>query len=295
MDTLLEKKLELSYEFLDENFYKGFRNEVTEKRLDELATLAKEIGEHDVYGLYPNPIDYLKALKITLGSTLETRHRSIFLWEKVLPFIKAKVNFLDVGSGDGKITRWVGRNFERVAVIDTNPIVINALPFILGNRIKFSSVCESILDTPLKNDHYDLALLSHTLYYIEKTKWLNLITKIYKSTKPGGVVAIILGGDTFGKAELIKYFGGKAPDIDWLFQRCHQLFPKEKILGFHSKEAFISKNILEMLHISGFMLYDAGVTASEEALKEYINKHFKLENNGFCMTTQQKFILIFKS
>ena len=297
MDTLLEleKEQRLSYEVLDETFYKNCRNEITEKRLAELSSLAEELGEREIYGDYSSPSDYLKALKITLGSTMETRHRSFFLLKKVLPSIKSKINFLDVGPGDGKITRWVGKNFDQVTAIDTNQLVINTLPQKMVGRIKFTGLTGSILSAPLENNLYDLSLLSHTLYYIENAKWLDAIHKIYKATKSGGIITIILGGDTFGKAELMKYFGGSAPDIDWLFQKCRQLFRQDKVLGFCTKEAFVTKNILEMLHISGFMLYDAGVTASKKMLMEYINKHFKLKDNGFCMTTQQKFILIYKS
>lgn len=297
MDTLLEleKEQRLSYEVLDETFYKNCRNEITEKRLAELSRLAEEMGEREIYGDYSSPSDYLKALKITLGSTMETRHCGTFLYRKILPFLRAKKNFLDVGPGNGRLTRWIGRRFQKITAIDTNQLAINKFPFIHPNTDCINKICDSILNAQLQSNLYDLSLISHALYYINSTQWTNVISKLYRATKPGGIIVLILAGDNFGKGELIKNFGGETPDIDGLFQNCHQLFPKEKISGFSSKGAFISKQTAEMLHISGFMLYDAGVIAPKEALIKYINKHFKLEDNSFCMTSQQKFISIYKS
>ncbi len=295
LTPVLEKKPDLSYEILDASFYEEFRTELNEKRFIELSRLAKKIGSREYYGDYHSQADYLDALELALSSTLETRHRAIFLWKKMLPLVAFKNNFLDVGIGDGKITRLISSVFQNVTVIDTSISALNVLPGLLRNKIKINKICDSVLNTSLQNNLYDFSLLSHVLYYIKPQYWIDIIEKLYHATKQGGLIVVAHSGNDSGKARLMKHFGGKTPNIDELFQWCRQRFSYDHVHGFCSDENFVAKGLTEMLHISGFMLYDAGASASREALTEYINKHFKRDDNSFCMTTRQKFIVIRKS
>jgi predicted SAM-dependent methyltransferase len=153
----------------------------------------------------------------------------------------------------------------------------------------------SILDSKLPTEHYDLAILSHLLYYIDKSDWLETIKIAYKAIKPEGYLVITLSGEELGKAELIKYFGGYPVEIDNLTKQCISLFGSENVWVFSSEERVITTDLSSMLHIGGFFLYDARVVANKNILRDYIENHCHQADNTHLITTQQRFIAIKKS
>ncbi|GEM_PF-3600099 len=289
--------LALSFKYLGKEFYQGTRNVLTPKKLYELSSFAKTLPEPFLFGTYQDDDHYQKTLKLMLHSTLETKHRGIFFKRMVLPMLHKKVNLLDVGPGDGELTCWVGNNFQNVTVVDINKEILNSFNThkrILRNNIFLTKINSNILNVDLPENHYSLILLSHMLYYIRRDKWLQVIELAYQALEPGGIIAIALSGDQFGKSELIQAFGGNNIDINFLAEECIQQYGSENIKIFASKEIILTQDINAMLHIAGFFLYDADITAKKKWLLDYLKMHCFNQHGHYEMSTQQKFILVSK-
>ncbi len=293
MDTSLPIK------YLTEEFYIGTRNTLTLKKLMELSLFAKTLPEPQLFGTFQDDIHYKKTLELMLQSTLETRHNGLFFKRIVLPLLQRKKTLLDVGPGDGEITSWVGNSFKEITAIDTNKEIINALNTrkkILKKGIQLTKIQSDILNTQLKlaDDYYDLILLSHILYYVERHKWCYVIDIAYRALRPGGFIAIVLSGDTFGKAKLIHHFGGTSIDINTLAKQCIEKYGQLNVKIFASREIIFAVDLNTMLHIAGFFLRDAQIASKKNALIDYIENNCRLKNSSYKMSTQQKSILIHK-
>ena len=93
---------------------------------------------------------------------------------------------------------------------------------------------------------------------------------------------------------MIRHYGGKPIDIDSLAVQCCYKYGSENVQVIASKETILTSDINAMLHIAGFFLYDADITAEKNDLTNYISKNCLKSSGKVEMTTQQKFILIFK-
>jgi hypothetical protein len=282
---------------LDSDFYKGTRNTLTPENLQKLADFASTIPEPELFGTFKDEMHYKMTLQLMLGSTLETRHRGIFFRRIVLPALPQKNNLLDIGPGDGKLTSWIGNNFKTVTLLDPNKEIIDSLNMksrLLKKYISIKKIERSILEAAIPDNHYNLILLSHILYYIPRSQWQATINKAYQATKIRGLTAIVLSGDHFGKDKLIRHFGGNSIDIDSLFKECSSLYGANNVKIFASKEVIITASFLAMLHIAGFFLNDAKVSTTKESLITYLRDNCQKNNGYYMMSTQQKFILIYK-
>lgn len=280
---------------LDKNFYKGMRDELSQEYLKELSIFSKSIPQPECFGTYLNDEHYAKTLELMLKSTAETRHRGIFFKKIVLPALKEKRSLLDVGPGNGQLTRWVGNDFDSITLIDKNKALLDSF-CIKETHTVLEKKYGSILDIKLKNNTYDLVLLSHLLYYINREEWLSVIKNAYDSLQPNGIIAIVLSGDQKTKAHLIQYFGGEMIDIDGLIKECFEVYGKNKVDIYSSDEDILTLDIDAMLHIAGFFLYDVGITCDSESLVSYLKKHCQLNKSDgrYVMSSNQKFILIHK-
>lgn len=287
----------LKIKYLEENFYAGIRNELTLIKLKKLLAFAKNIPEPALFGTYINEKHYEQTVQLMLGSNTEARKIGIFLNRLVLPLLKTKDALLEVGPANGYMTTWIGNKFKYVTAVDTNKLFIEQLNVkkrILRRTRNLSKIHGSIVNVELIPNFYDLALISHVLYYVNRVEWMQAIENCYKAVKFNGVIVIVLGGDKFGKADLIRYYGGNPIDINELIKECITKFGKENIDVFASKDVVVTKDLNAMLHIVGLFLNDANITATKKSLINYINQHCYLYDNYFEMTTQQKFILIYK-
>lgn len=278
------------------NFPK-IRNELTYQKLAALTQFANNIAVPEAYGLYNDENHYAQTLELMLSSTQETRHRGMFITEKILPRLQYKHNLLDIGPGNGRLTGWIGNKFNNVTVIESNYEEIKQLnlqPKILRDKISLKKINASIVDVAIQKNFYDLGLLLHVLYYVPQKKWFSIVEKVYQAVNTNGFLVIALSGDNYGKADLIKNFGGHALNIDALTEKCAASFGPENIEVYALKESVWSHSLIAMQHIAGFFLYDANITASHTELTDYLIQQHQIDTNLFEMTSQQKFILIRK-
>lgn len=269
-------------------------NRLTRDNLQRLALFSESIQKPSPYGKFFNEKHYLATLEFVLASTHETVNRILFCLNQILPEIPHRVNLLDVGPGDGSLTKALAPHFQHTTLVDVNHLALDTLQKKLPASIRFEPIAGNILNVDLKAGCYDLAVLSHMLYYIEPNQWLETIKSVYRSLKINGTLVVILGGDELGKARLIKHFGGQVLEINQLAVQCFNTFGKDNVSLYASEEAFIACTREAMLHISGFMLADADIFAAEEDLNPYITRHLQCSDDYFEMTTRQKYIIIKK-
>ena len=284
----------LTYQKIPSSLYEGAKNELTNLHLLNLAAEAETIATPCIYGRFLNDEHYLKTLSLVLNSTHETRNRIIFFLKAILPKLKEKQSFLDIGPGDGLVTLPISQHFKQVTVIDNNQKILNNLITLFPTKTTYKKISGSIVDAQLPSNSYDLATLSHILYYVSPSEWLNIVDVTYKSLTPDGLLVIVLSGDALDKADLIRNFKGTIPPTDQLATLCISKFGHNNVELYSSEEAFLSHSRQAMLCISAFMLADAQVTASEEALTDHVEQKMKRSENYFEMSTLQKYIVIRK-
>lgn len=275
----------------------GMRDELTAERLKKLSLTASKLAQKNVFGVFHSPDDYLSTLKLFLGSTQETRTAGLFIHRMILPMIKHKNNLLDVGFGNGVLTRWVASVFKKnIDIYETNARAIEDFTENNANLLKktcLTSTNESIATAKLNSDYYDLCLLSHVLYYINKEKWLMIIDKIYKALKPGGYLFIAISGNKNDKAEILRNFSGKHIDTDYLLDNCQRNFGSQ-LTVYTTEDRVVANDNLTMRHIIGFLLNDIQVSVDSDTLQIYIDKNLKF-GNLYTFKTSQIFVVIRKA
>lgn len=270
-------------------------NTLTKEHLKKQAEFSETIECPDVFGKFNNEQHYLKTLNLVLSSTHETRNRILFCLNEILPLIPVEGSLLDIGPGDGSLTQTLAHHFQNITMVDINHHALNVLKNALPSSINITPITGCISNIDLNSTHYNLAVLSHMLYYIEPKLWFEIIKSIYESLKEDGMLVIILGGDELGKSELIEHFGGQILGIDPLAIQCRNTFGESNVTLYASDESFVTCTQEAMLHISSFMLADANISASEEDLNNYITQNLKQSDSHFEMTTRQKYIIIKKN
>lgn len=276
------------YQLIPESFYYGLRKELTQSRLELLADLAKKIPAPNLYGQFFNDMHYLKTLELLLLSTEETKHRKFFLMNEVLPRLYLKDRMLDIGIGNGEVTSLLARSFKHLTIIDNSYEALDCIK----DQTHISKINASILDIKLPASCYDLILLSHVLYYVDKVLWVNIAHQLFDSLRPGGILVVVLNGDR-GKAEMINQFAGRNLDMGFFIQQCLKKL-NAKVEIYSSPEIFKAKDLNTMLHIAGLHLFDAQTTASQNELTHYLNKNNKNESGGYEISIYQKFVIITK-
>lgn len=286
----------LDYQFFSHNEgEQDVINELNHENLQKQAEFSETIENPYILGKFNSEQHYLKTLRLVLSSTHETRNRIVFCLNEILPLIPVDGSLLDIGPGDGSLTITLAHHFKQITMVDTNHHALNQLKELLPSSINSTQITGSILNSDLKSDHYNLAVLSHMLYYIEPHLWLDIIKSVYQSLKENGVLVIILGGDELGKSELIQHFGGEVLGINPLAIQCRATFGESQVSLYASDESFVTYTQEAMLHIAGFMLADANISASKDDLNRYINQRLRNSASHFEMTTRQKYIIIKKN
>lgn len=276
------------------NYENNAGNELTWENLQKLSEFSKTIESPSIFGKFNNEQHYLDTLHLVLSSTHETRNRVLFCLNEILPQVPFKGSLLDVGPGNGALTKILAQHFKNITMIDINHHGLDQLQKSLPSSIKTTSITGSILDVDVESEYYNLVVLSHMLYYIEPHLWLDIIKSTYRSLKEDGIIIIILGGDEQGKSDLIQTFGGQILAIDPLAIQCQNIFGRYRVQLYASDESFVTCTHEAMLHIAGFMLADANINASEDDLNSYITQKLKHSDNHYEMTTRQKYIIINK-
>lgn len=267
--------------------------------INHLSKMALHITQCDTFGHFLDEEHYLQTYQLVTAASAELKHRTYFIIKYILPKILTHKYLLDIGPGNGKLTKKISRTFKHITAIDTNKKALNKLAKILEinqkkRNIQLDMINCSISHYTLPKNFFNLVILSQVIYYINEELWLTIIIKIYESLAAGGIMIVILSGAKYGKAKLIKYFNGKQINTGNLISKMTKYINK-KIKIFECYELYQTPDILPMLHIAGFFLHDVNVTVTKENLKQYLKQFHTTRANGFILSSQQTFIAIQKN
>lgn len=294
---------------LDSDYFGSGQSEIIDlesQTYEIYSELIERFGNRDIYGNFNNTEEYLITLKLLAASGQEKTHREIILFREVISKMTSKNfrtnSFLDIGIGNGELTRYFAPFFSRVTIVDQNKEILNN--FVLNDK-KIERINDSVQNysSPLYNgDKYNFILLSHVLYYIEKSQREKLIKSLYELLSDDGILVVIYNsGGSRGK--LGKHFNSEFDDLSDL----HDIFlPKSKdaalsdftCINIHyTIETFSSAYVDVIKRIANICLNDAKAEAKSEDLENFIvNNHTVLESNNtlFEISLEQNIIIIGK-
>lgn len=294
LDLISQETKQINYQRLSTESGSKRTDTIPQNLLNHLSLFAETIEEPQIIGDFNNEKHYLDTLKLVLDSTNETENRIWFFLKEILPTLTSKNRLLDIGPGNFALTKSLLPSFSHITAVDESQYVLNGMDAHLLPHIEFEKISASVVNAEFLPISYDLAVLSHVLYYIDVTQWIDVIKKAYRSLTNHGRMVIVLGGDELQKSELIHHFGGESIEINHLATQCSDIFGYSHVSLFASDEVFITKTRQAMLHIAAFMLKDAKITASKEDLVRYIEDNLKVNDNHYEMSTRQKYIVIKK-
>ncbi|MBN8828720.1 MAG: class I SAM-dependent methyltransferase [Sphingobacteriia bacterium] len=292
---MIERKLNFNYNrhFIESSFFNNMRNLINEERLEYLENASKILPIPEMYGSFFNDDHYFKTLNLLINSTDEVRHIYHVISKMILPNLTSYNSFLDVGCGDGKFTRFIGKNFDKITAVDVEQSALNNLqPYHFSSNKKVTKILGSIADVNLPTtEQYDFILLAHIIYYIDQLQINDLINNLRKKLSKNGRILIIID-EGLDREKLVQHFGAKKKRlledviIENLLNKVNVTVETHLI-----KETFKTKSINTMMHIAGICLNDAKAIAEENKLKEYLMyNHFK--NDYYEINMFQKFIII---
>lgn len=282
----------LTYTELDDYFAANTRNILTKRRLRLNDRVAAKLPQPSRYGHFADPANYLATLNVLHRSTQEAHRGRCFLYTKVLPQIKHKQNFLDVGPGNGKICKFIGRYFQSITLVDSHPETLSLIKRSMFHPSKtLYKLIGKVEDVELPECEYNLIVLSHVLYYIDPRKWLGLIEQLYNKLADKGIMVIIMNSG-LDKAAMIKHFGGEPINLIPLENCCETSDVNCEI--YTSQESFHAIKLETMLQICNLHLNDGGADASEEELTGYLQQFYDAENKLYKLSSQLKFFVLHK-
>lgn len=264
---------------------------IEEEKITAVSTLVDSLPVQEIYGHFYDHKHYLDTLAILENSTNETKQRLLFFEQQVLVGLPRYERLLDVGTGNGELHELMSGRFEDITVINKERSLIKQSS-INKNQKPYHYINADIEEAELCEDYYDLAVLSHVLYYIDQQKHFYCIEKMFKSLRPGGKLVIVL---TTGldKADLAYRFQGRLPNVGNIIQRI--------VHGFHAKIehhatdiAFVANAIKPMMSIAGIILHDGHTYAIREQLEEYLASIKKSTKPYYRVAAQQNYIILTK-
>ncbi len=262
-------------------------------KLIELDRMADQIKQPKIFGVFEDDTHYLSTLDLLLASTNETQNRNEFFLKNVLPHVSTEA-MIDVGIGDGKLTGLVGRHFQEITIVDTSTHALDCVEQYLDKRnVKLNKITSSIVNANLPLNQFDLAMLSHTLYYIDASMWMEVTQKLLSSLKTNGLLVIVLNGG-LDKDGLVDMFGGQHLEIDKFFEDCRKELSVSSIDMSYSTECYKTQSLSSMFHIVGLHLYDVGAVATHRQLTDYLTEKQDRSTQVYQFLVHQKFILISK-
>lgn len=154
-------------------------------------------------------------------------------WEAIghfLLYLTPKIKVADLGAGEGLISQLLARRAEKVVCIDNSPKMIE-FGRELAEKNEFSNLSYQLGDiesVPLKDNSFDLALLSQALHHAQHPQ--KAVDEAYRILKPGGQLVIV---------DLLEHQFEKARELYadvWLGFSENKLYQFLKQAGFKQME-----------------------------------------------------------
>jgi ArsR family transcriptional regulator len=162
-------------------------------------------------------------------------------WEAIGHFLlhlTPKIKIADLGAGEGLLSQLLARRAEEVVCVDNSPRMVE-FGSELAKKNGFTNLTYKlgdIEDVPLKDQVFDLVLLSQALHHAQHPQ--KAIQEAFRILKPGGQLIII---------DLLEH----------QFEKAHELYA-DVWLGFSENKLY------RFLKDAGFRQVDINVVAREE-------------------------------
>jgi SAM-dependent methyltransferase len=247
---------------------------------------------------------YVDSFKILADSTLEKERVAVIIQREIVPELESYSvsdgmagSLLDLGAGNGRITRMLSRMFRHVTAIDREPGFKEPLEQSLSSSQAAPDGYEVIigdynaLELPKEKD---MVLASHTLYYEPSEGWIARVKILSNSVSKEGRLVLVLSGNIGGKANLIKHFGGSTPPIEEFIDGIISEFGKVNVKVFQVDNWFTTKGVQPLMQIADIFLRDGAATAASEDVLKYLLKNHALGDGRFGINDPQTIISIQK-
>lgn len=232
-------------------------------------------------------------------STNEKRELVSFLRGKIIPRLdNSMASLLDVGADDGSIAKAICGRFDRITLIEPNPTSAYGLAKGAFGRLhegkEYRIIPVPFQTTDLGMERYDLALLSHVIYYFDPRSWVDAAAKAHHHTVHGGAVVLAYSGDNGDTAALVRRFGGTPLDFCHFEKACGDRFHNATIERYELGTVLRASSPEAMMHFSGFLLRDADCSATSSELREHVENNFKKDERYYEMKKYDTVLVIWK-
>jgi len=182
-----------------------------------------------------------------------------FGYKSIKPYFRGSQG-LELGTGDGQMTKFLLKDFEELTVVDGAAKLLDNIPD-APNLIKIHSLFEE-----LSHDRkYDSIIMAHILEHIEKPKDLLILSK--KWLKPKGRIFIIVpNGNSFHRLAAVKMGLLKHP--------C-ELNERDYKLGH--RRVYIKETLTKDIKSAGLFIYKIGGIFFKPLSNRQIQDHWTKE------------------
>lgn len=109
---------------------------------------------------------------------------------------------IDLGAGDGMLTRLLTDHFNRVVAVDTDIKSVRRLEKIVGRANAIN--CDAAQFLKNVKQKFRMIVLSHLLYYFRETDWPDFLELVASRLAPNGTIVICLWSSSCGAANLFR-------------------------------------------------------------------------------------------
>lgn len=275
--------------FLDRAFLSETVEQDTpyKKMLSEQKTNKTHKNEK-TWGKFHSKEDYLDSLYVLNNIGTELTSIRKFIEKLILPSLKNKHSFIDIGVGDGSITNFVGCHFANITLVDPAAKSLENVSLLPKQVAKIN---QDILYADLGSLSFDFILLSHVLYYIPEKELPHLLQKLYNRLNEGGCMTIIVS-EGLDKDKIINHFTKQTTTLE--SKILHYADFANNILTYHSTESINTTDINNLMDIASIFLNDRETCAETFELKDYLKTFYKPTLKAYELKLLQKYIVIRK-
>lgn len=233
---------------------------------------------------------YKRAFQVFLQHTDQKRNARKRL-EALIAGLRFKHTFIDAGAGNGELTGWVGRAFERTIAIEPNRFLCEQLRRALSG----AEVIEQPILGSSPSQRGDLVLSSHTFYYIPQLQWLEHLERLTGWMSPSGVTVVITQSRDTDCVGMFNSLVGRSFDLSGLVQE----FRAKHGAGYHvsvlQDNAHVETRDFDSAYIiAEFMMntFPGDELPSKAALARYLQDHFRTPAGEYRFSCHQDFVQI---
>lgn len=245
------------------------------------------------FGEFHNHNHYLTAVDLLRNSSLEVEHQYEVFEDILNTQPKQRDRMLDIGIGNGEVSKFFGMHFKEIVAVDTNIESLNTLPQYHWKYnttiIKINGDILEHISSPSVAGKYDLIMLSHILYYIPPASRHTLVNNLSKFLAPNGIM-LITYNDGNDRSKITDYFGGHGFSFATFERYIDKRFKSGEHIVFQEK--MHAQSLETMLQIVGVCLCDVNTKASRDDLSKHIHTNFKNENGDYEVSMKTHVLIL---